>query len=299
MLSTQYEIEVISPVIMGGADSKELDPYKIRTSEIKSIMRQAFRSVAAKYINYSSEKSLKTLLEKEGEIFGSTKNKSVFKIWVEDADNLKTEKIKLLPHKSNWSKNAVNLNQTFKLKILFNKYEEEFYKSLLNLAFIFGVGNRRNRLNGNLKIKSEELDLQRDLNNIKKVCEKLFETEEVKVNEPLFPGFTLREDEKKNYVVYSLPLKENYYPKNKESFENLLKEIYTKVIHKLEKDHNYILGSASQRQGSFINLSLHKYENSKYKLFLIGFYYKNKEFNYDKWRKGIEKTIELLRDFKK
>ncbi|MCX7738668.1 MAG: type III-B CRISPR module RAMP protein Cmr1 [Hydrogenothermaceae bacterium] len=53
---------------------------KVGASEIKAVMRQAFRIVAGRYINHSSKDSIKTLLEKEGEIFGSTSRKSTFRI---------------------------------------------------------------------------------------------------------------------------------------------------------------------------------------------------------------------------
>ncbi|MGC9081171.1 type III-B CRISPR module RAMP protein Cmr1 [Sulfurihydrogenibium sp.] len=291
MKEETFKIEIITPTIMGGADSKELDSLKIRPSEIKAMMRYVFRAIAGKFVDH---KNIEQLLKVEGEIFGDTSKKSDFKIILSDTENLKDEYIKLLPHKSNFQKKAVIPNQFFNLTIIANKYDLEFYKSLLNLAFLIGIGNRRNRLNGNLQI-NYDLNFASDIQTVSNLCKTLLNTEEIKTNNPQFPSFTLREDGNKNYFVYSMRLKKNYSDNlQKNKFENLLIPLYKEVIHEIEKGpYKDLLGSATPRQASFVNFSIQKVGKDSYKLFLICFYYKNKNFEYETWKEGIEKIREL------
>jgi hypothetical protein len=137
---------------------------------------------------------------------------------------------------------------------------------------------------------------------------------EIKTNSPLFACFSEQEkddnkkddnkgdNKKRNFSVYSIPLKDEYIPINKQNFEKALKNLYEKVIHEIERDNNkldFILGGANPRQSSFVNFSILK-ANQKYKMFILGFYYKNEKFNYDKWKQAIEKAKELAeKTFKK
>lgn len=291
MKEKNFKVEVITPTIMGGADSKEIDSMRIRLSEIKSMMRYAFRTVAGKYINHNND--MKKLLEVEGKIFGDTSCKSDFKMLLENTENLKINWIKLLPHKSSFSKQAILPNQTFDLTLISNSYPIEFYESLLNLAFLFGVGNRRNRLNGNLQINYNLL-IAEDIKRISNVCKDLFKTDqEIKTDEPLYPTFTFRKDDQKNYLVYSMPLKKEFVEKNL-NFENILKNLYEKVIHEIEKKGEFskILGSSNPRQASFVNFSIQKTKENSYKLYLIAFYYKNRNFDYHIWKGAVDKIKE-------
>jgi CRISPR-associated RAMP protein, Cmr1 family len=160
-----FKVEIITPTIMGGANSGELDSILIRPTEIKSAMRQAFRLIAGKYIEHDYKK-IKDLYDLESEFFGNTQGKGKFRLIVDIPNNLKTEKIKLLPHKSGFSKSAILPNKTFNLKIISYKYPVEFYKALLNIAFLLGVGHRRNRLLGNMQI--EKFELKNEVEKIEK-----------------------------------------------------------------------------------------------------------------------------------
>lgn len=294
MIHKSYTVEIITPTIIGGADSKTLDPYKIRTSEIKSAMRQVFRMVAGKYIDHS-QSGIKTLLEKEGEIFGSTSGKSSFKIWTEGTENLKTAKVKLLPHKSNFSKDAVLPNQRFKINILTYRddFGVEFYKSMLRLTLLFGVGNRKNRLMGSMRIVEEPLNAKQDLDTVSSVCQEIFNSPEKNIPEPLFPTLSMQSKEKnqKNYIFLGVPLKKEYTGQGL-MFETLLKDLYTKLIEPVMKSqHRDILGSANPRQGSYLNFSI--YKDTEYKIYMVGFYYKNSKFNRTGWEDAIKYTREL------
>lgn len=291
-----YTVEIITPTIMGGADSGKLDPYKIRTSEIKSAMRQVFRMIAGKYIDHSPA-SIKLLLEKEGEIFGSTSGKSTFKIWTEGTENLKTQKIKLLPHKSDFSKEAVLPNQQFRINLLIysDNIGIKFYESLLKLALLLGIGNRKNRLMGNMKLKEETLNIKEDAENISTVCQKMFNTTEKLIEKPLYPTLSLRPGNEKNYLFLSIPLKKEYISKEL-LFETLLKDLYKKIIEPTMKSNfKDIIGSANPRQGSYINFSVYK-DGEDYKLFMIGFYYENNRFDYKYWKKAIEEIKKIYQE---
>ncbi len=299
-----FEVEIITPTIMGGANSKELDSIfiiptdLIRPTEIKSAMRQAFRLVAGKYVRHDNEK-VEDLYKLESEVFGNTEGKGKFRLIVDIPNNLKTEKIRLLPHKGNFSKSGILPNQTFNLKIISYKYPVEFYKALLNIAFMLGVGYRRNRLLGNMQI--EQFKLPDEVGKI----DKFFLDEgykEIKTDNPLFACFSKREDsDDRNFTVYSIPLKDEYTPINKQNFEKALEDLYEKVIHKIKEEKlDFILGGVNpRRQASFLNFSILKVGQS-YRLFVIGFYYKNEKFEYNDWKNAIEKAKELAeKTFKK
>ncbi|WP_299228624.1 type III-B CRISPR module RAMP protein Cmr1 [Sulfurihydrogenibium sp.] len=299
MEEAKFKVEIITPTIMGGANSRELDSILIRPTEIKSAMRQAFRLIAGKYVEHN-KKGIEKLYELESEIFGNTQGKGKFRLIVDIPNNLETEKIKLLPHKNDFSKLAILQNQTFDLKIISYKYPVEFYKALLNVAFLLGVGHRRNRLFGNMQI--EKFGLKDEVGKIDKFfLDKGYGV--IKTNNPLFACFSEQEDgDNRNFSVFGMPLKDEFIPINKQKFENTLKNLYEKVIHKIEEKDNlkFILGGVSpRRQASFVNFSILKVGQS-YRLFVIGFYYKNEKFKYDDWKDAIEKAKELTENtFKK
>jgi CRISPR type III-B/RAMP module RAMP protein Cmr1 len=298
MEEAKFKVEIITPTIMGGANSKELDPILIRPTEIKSAMRQAFRLVAGKYVRHDNKK-VEDLYKLESEVFGNTEGKGKFRLIVDIPSELKHKEVKLLPHKNGISKSAILPNQTFNLKIISYKYPVEFYKALLNIAFLLGVGHRRNRLFGNMQI--EKFDLKDEVGKIDKFfLDKGYK--EVKTDNPLFACFSKREDgDNKNFSVFGMPLKDEFNPSDVKNFEKALENLYEKVIHGIKGEKlDFILGGVNpRRQASFVNFSILKVGQS-YRLFVIGFYYKNEKFNYDKWKQAIEKAKELAeKTFKK
>jgi CRISPR-associated RAMP protein, Cmr1 family len=296
-----FKVEIITPTIMGGANSGKLDSIFIRPTEIKSAMRQAFRLVAGKYVRHDNKK-VEDLYKLESEVFGNTEGKGKFRLIVDIPNNLKTEIIKLLPHKNDFPfpKLAILPNRTFNLRIMAYKkiepYENpiEFYKALLNIAFLLGVGHRRNRLLGNMQIEKFELK-----NEVEKI-EKFFLDKgykEIKTDNPLFACFSKREDNDKNFLVYGMPLKDEFSPADVKNFQYILEKLYKEVIHKIEKDNNlkFILGGARPRQASFVNFSILKF-NQNYRLFVMGFYYKNEKFKYNDWKNAIEEVKKLTKE---
>jgi CRISPR type III-B/RAMP module RAMP protein Cmr1 len=297
MEKQEYTVKVVTPTIMGGANGK-LDSNFIRTTEIKSAMRQAFRLVAGKYIDHNQkehdrEEGIKLLYNWESEVFGNTKGKGKFRLIVDiDPNYIKQGDVKPLPHKSNFTKKAIMPGSKFKLQIIsYNKYPIEFYKALLDIAFLLGVGFKRNRLFGNMKIEqSESFDFGKSVEKIEKFLKEKGLKERFTEN-PLFACLSKRSN-RDNYLIESVDLKDKYLPD--ENFGNTLKDLYEKIIHEIEKQRfNFILGSARPRQSSYVNFSILE-ERSGYKFYILSFYYKNKDFNYDTWRNATEKVRGLV-----
>jgi CRISPR-associated RAMP protein, Cmr1 family len=295
-----FKVEIITPTIMGGANSGKLDSIFIRPTEIKSTMRQAFRLVAGKYVEHN-KKGVEKLYELESEVFGNTQGKGKFRLIVDVPTNLRTEKIKLLPHKSDFSKFAILPNKTFNLKIISYKYPVEFYKALLNIAFMLGVGHRRNRLFGNMQI--EQFEWKDEIQKI----DRFFITKrlkEIKTNNPSFACFSKREDDKENFIIDDMLLKDEFNPSDVKNFQDILEKLYKEVIRKIRKENDSIFGWVDKnrkprRHASFVNFSILKTDQG-YKLFVLGFYYKNENFNYIQWKDLMYKVIEQTeKTFKK
>jgi CRISPR type III-B/RAMP module RAMP protein Cmr1 len=297
-----FKVEIITPTIMGGANSKELDSILIRPTEIKSAMRQAFRLVAGKYVRHDNKK-VEDLYKLESEVFGNTQGKGKFRLIVE-ADNLETvDKVLLLPHssKTKLPRKAIKSDQTFNLKIISYKYPVEFYKALLNIAFLLGVGYRRNRLLGNMQI--EQFELKNEVGKIDKFfLDKGYE--EIKTDSPLFACLSKRRDDKENFIDFPITLKDELNPSDKKNFQDILEKLYKDVIHKIRKENDSIFGWTDKnrkprRHASFVNFSILKAGQS-YKLFILGFYYKNENFNFIQWKDLMYKVIEQAeKTFKK
>jgi len=289
MEKQEYTVKVVTPTIMGGANSKELDSNFIRTTEIKSAMRQAFRLVAGKYIDHNK------LYDLESEVFGNTEGKGKFRLIVDiDPNYIKQGDVKPLPHKSNFTKKAIMPGSKFKLQIIsYNKYPIEFYKALLDIAFLLGVGFKRNRLFGNMKIEqSESFHFKKSVEKIENfLMENFLKEKRLKerfTENPLFACLSKRSNGD-NYLIGSIDLKDKYLPD--ENFENTLRDLYKKIIQEIEKieEFNFILGKASPRQSSYVNFSILE-ERSGYKFYILSFYYnyKKKDFDYEKWRNATE-----------
>jgi CRISPR type III-B/RAMP module RAMP protein Cmr1 len=307
MEKQEYTVKVVTPTIMGGANSKELDSNYIRTTEIKSAMRQAFRLVAGKYIDHNQkehyrEEGIKLLYKLESEVFGNTEGKGKFRLILDiDPNYIKEGNIKPLPHKSNFTKKAIMPNSKFKLQIISYKYPIEFYKALLDIAFLLGVGFKRNRLFGNMKIEqSESFHFGKSVEKIENFLKERGLEERFTEN-PLFACLSKRsngdKNEDKNYLIKSVYLKDEYLTVD-EKFEIMLKVLYEKIIHEIEERFNFILGKTNPRQSSYVNFSILE-GRSGYMFCILSFYYKNDTFNYDKWLKAtdmikglVEKTFQ-------
>jgi hypothetical protein len=97
-----------------------------------------------------------------------------------------------------------------------------------------------------------------------------------------------------NYLIESVDLKDKYLPVD-EKFE-ILRVLYKEIIQEIEKKgFNFILGSAKQRQASYVNFSILE-ERSGYKFYIFSFYYKNKDFDYNNWLKATKKVEELVKE---
>jgi len=306
MEKQEYMVKIITPTIMGGANGK-LDSNFIRTTEIKSAMRQAFRLVAGKYIDHNQkehnrEEGIKLLYDLESEVFGNTEGKGKFRLIVDPNDIKKDDikEVKLLPHRENSpKKQAIMPGSKFKLEIISYKYPIEFYKALLDIAFLLGVGFKRNRLFGNMKIEqSESFHFGKSVEKIENfLIENFLKEKGLKerfTENPLFACLSKRPNGDKNYLIKSVDLKDEYLPVD-EKFE-ILRVLYKEIIQEIEKEgSNFILGNANPRQSSYVNFSILE-GRSGYMFCILSFYYKNKDFDYNKWREATEKVEKLVKE---
>jgi hypothetical protein len=98
-----------------------------------------------------------------------------------------------------------------------------------------------------------------------------------------------------------MPLKDEFNPSDVKNFQYILEKLYKEVIHEIKGEKlDFILGGVNpRRQASFVNFSILKAGQS-YRLFVIGFYYKNEKFKYNDWKNAIEKAREQAeKTFKK
>lgn len=122
MLSITYNVKIITPVIMGGADSKQLD--QIRPTEIKGMMRYWFRSI----IGSTLKDDIEELQRIENMFFGSTDIRSPFKLIVNPINlnigEFKRESSKYLGFSFNFKKQYKN--ETVKVILPESSFEVNF-----------------------------------------------------------------------------------------------------------------------------------------------------------------------------
>ncbi len=99
-------------------------------------------------------------------------------------------------------------------------------------------------------------------------------------------------------------LKDEFNPSDVKNFQDILEKLYKEVIRKIRKENDSIFGWVDKnrkprRHASFVNFSILKTDQG-YKLFVLGFYYKNENFNYIQWKDLMYKVIEQTeKTFKK
>ncbi|GIX42792.1 MAG: type III-B CRISPR module RAMP protein Cmr1 [Leptospiraceae bacterium] len=148
-----FECEVLTPLFMYGANSKE--DLELRTSEIKGMMRFWWRAIM-------SENNIEKLQKEEGKIFGSTDEKSKFMIRIRDyklnLSNYKYGSFNPLPHKENLSFKKMGfiprLNFNIEITIFENNYKVLIENIFILTTILGGFGNRSRRGFGSIKINN-------------------------------------------------------------------------------------------------------------------------------------------------
>ncbi len=157
MQSITFECEVITPMFLSGADGQTPE---LRPPSIKGALRfwwramnghLSLRDIVDKKTGKVLKKGLKTI---EGEIFGSTKQQSQFKISFVDKD-FKTTSEKPLPHRErSFVKEAIGVKQRFEISFFCkNEVTKILIENLFPLCCVLGgFGGRTRRGFGSVKI---------------------------------------------------------------------------------------------------------------------------------------------------
>ena len=147
MKKITFHCQTITPMFLSGADGTTPE---LRPPSIKGAMRFWWRAM-------NGHLHLKTLKEREGEIFGNggtNATQSLFSISV-NAQNMQTGIREFVPHKPFMKQMAFIEKQLFTVKLLFktDKYVQEISNLFLLVSFLGGLGKRSRRGMGSFRVK--------------------------------------------------------------------------------------------------------------------------------------------------
>jgi CRISPR-associated protein Cmr1 len=225
-----YNIEIVSPVVMSGADRSNAE---LRISSIKGMLRWWFRFYKSSFIN------LKELKELENKVFGSTEKAVLFWMRLEDVLQLtgdaylcmndKRSRQNEAPKDYNKIKRKAFLpHQSFQLWIKFlpnYMYISEIENSLKLLSFFGGLGSRWRRGFGSVMINEfsiEENTLDDIAKKIKDKIKDLKGTERMKS----FMNFS-------NTKIYLIIPKSGFWSSWNSAMDDLRDKIYRPLKHHL------------------------------------------------------------------
>jgi CRISPR-associated protein Cmr1 len=135
-----FECETITPMFLSGANQKEAE---LRPPSIKGALRFWWRAM-------NGHLDLKTLKEREGEIFGDTGRRSAFSIRViEQPDDNQKDSLPTLPHKKSAYKNCIKEKTKFMVRLALMRgcgLSEAQLIALFQITTTLGsLGNRSRR----------------------------------------------------------------------------------------------------------------------------------------------------------
>jgi len=147
----EFNVKLITPLLIGGSDSKNLDEIGLTGKALRGCWRFWFRAIVGGVFDTIPAKELAPILSVVEEcVFGSTK-KSKFRLLVEPVC-MPTGKYPTLPHKSfDSSKTGYSPGSTFKVSIIprakmMSKDEKDVLFSTIWLwANLGAIGNRARR----------------------------------------------------------------------------------------------------------------------------------------------------------
>lgn len=206
----EYEVEVVTPMFLGGADGKSAE---LRTASIKGMLRFWWRAL------YGGD-DIKKMKRDESKCFGSAnekygKSRCILNLF--NVNNLKTGKYRVLLHseKKKFQKNCICENQEFSIKIT-----KEFGELLEICCYLGGLGNRSRRGFGSIgvlkKNKNEYLMNKENLLRLLKLFDNSFNSD----NE-IFTINRNTSDRKLNYPY----IKKIYFGEYSSNYDDLLKII--------------------------------------------------------------------------
>jgi len=188
MESRIYKFEIVTPLIMSGADSRNVE---LRTQSIKGMLRWWYRFLNGGGID------LITLKEQESNIFGSQEKASKIKLKLELGSNNATTQAYLCMNDnqdnqfksySRIFRQAYNENYSFNLEVVFydKNLISEFENLLTFINYFGGFGSRWRRGFGSVVIDN----LKREFNNKNELTEYLKTLIPNKLNQNIDLSFT-------------------------------------------------------------------------------------------------------------
>lgn len=173
MDSTEFEVEIVTPMFLGGANNTEAE---LRVPSIKGMLRFWWRATCG-------IESLEEMKKKEAEIFGSTEQKASFSMQVVNSNNIKPEmsnlpqglkvpvenkkfKIGIIDylafgvkdHKKGYTRKHIPSGNKFEIKIIFydKNHEESVLKAFFALINNGGIGAKNRNGFGSLYLKNDK-----------------------------------------------------------------------------------------------------------------------------------------------
>lgn len=236
MESIKFELEIITPMFLGGADGRTAE---LRAPSVKGLMRFWWRAV-------KGLEDIKELQKEEAKIFGSSEEKygkSKFSIKI-ISGNLSHDRFSPLPHSTTnrFTFKGFKPNQSFSI-ILISKNNINYFQNIFELTLLLGgLGKRSRRGFGNVHYK--RWDFYNANNLLKYILEKL---------NTIKDDFEIRD----NKILRKSTPSANY---------PFIKEI---VLGKIERDYNILLKKIGQASHNHKNPSLGfagKYNNNSIRM---------------------------------
>ncbi len=160
MYEAEFEVEAITPIFMRGADQRKAE---IRASSIKGLMRWWFRALAHGVLlgNLTENEIIKKIRTEENRIFGSTKERSKFDLYIKTKQN----NLRLAKAPRSYFSLGINgygLIGTFNvdLRIFDDRYKDIILATFFTFGILGSIGQRSRRAFGSIIIKNTNTDTE-------------------------------------------------------------------------------------------------------------------------------------------
>jgi len=256
MESRIYKFEIVTPLIMSGADSRNVE---LRTQSIKGMLRWWYR-----FLN-GGGMDLITLKKQESNIFGSQEKASKIKLKLELGSNNATTQAYLCMNDNRNTQNkqydkifrkSYNSSNFFILTVLFN--DENIIKEFENILFFInyfgGIGSRWRRGFGSVKIinSNNQYLFTENFDSIEKLKEYLInKLKKIQLYQNIDLSFT----NLSNSDLFIIMPKNKNWQSWQDAMNDLRKEFYRKFKHEINKKN---IGNFNPRQASPLIIQIKK-----------------------------------------
>jgi len=256
MESRIYKFEIVTPLIMSGADSRNVE---LRTQSIKGMLRWLYR-----FLN-GGGMDLITLKKQESNIFGSQEKASKIKLKLElGSDNATTQAYLCMNDNqdnqfkrySRIFRQAYNENYSFNLEVVFydKNLISEFENLLTFINYFGGFGSRWRRGFGSVKIinSNNQYLFTENFDSIEKLKEYLInKLKKIQLYQNIDLSFT----NLSNSDLFIIMPKNKNWQSWQDAMNDLRKEFYRKFKHEINKKN---IGNFNPRQASPLIIQIKK-----------------------------------------